>query len=665
MKKIISLIIISTLVFSSCAKVEVLEKKYFKTYTVWEWYISSNDSILATVEWMNVSDLSFKNPWRIKEIFVKKWDTVKSGQILAILSNEEANISYAWLENILHEVTNMWIDISWIWNDTVKIKSALWNMYDGKIKLLENDYNKSKINISMSKKDLDLAKTNLDNNSQIFSWTSLSNDQKIKQAENALEMAKNNLENSKILLDSDKVNIQKNAISSLNNAYILARDARDYIDVNFGYTPANEDKNNSYEYLLWAKNNNSLNKAEDSFYKFNTGYNETYKLYNDLIVNNNNITKDDLINTLNKSLITLESLRINLHDEKDVLDNSISSINFSDDTINGIKNQISTFLWNLEQIILSPSWAWVKWSIEAIESFDNNYNLKIKQLEDAVNISAQDVNLAKTGKDISSSDISKNIENLKSNISMKEDSLQIAKIQEEQANKIIDLTKQEKVSKLAEIDAKLAEIKSKVSEAWSKKAEVQMNANMALNNINSWIITAPFDWIILDKIFDIWAVVWAWTPIFKLSSTEWKYLKINIDNNNYGLTLWNIINLKSEISWKTLTWSIINIDNNNDLISNKNYTEIKINDSNIKIWDRLIAMLWKEKQKKQIIIPLNSIINKYSEPWVYIVQNGYTKFQIIKTKESDEEFIAVDWLKIWDKIITEWKDNLLDWEKLD
>jgi multidrug resistance efflux pump len=53
----------------------------------------------------------------------------------------------------------------------------------------------------------------------------------------------------------------------------------------------------------------------------------------------------------------------------------------------------------------------------------------------------------------------------------------------------IELAKQERIAKVAEIN--------------SKKAEVQMNADLAANGIESGIIRAPFDGIILSKYLDI------------------------------------------------------------------------------------------------------------------------------------------------------------------
>jgi len=82
----------------------------------------------------------------------------------------------------------------------------------------------------MAQKDLDLAKNTLADSNSIFSGSILSTNQKIQQAKNALKMSQNNLDNSKKLLDNEKENIVKNALNSLSNAYIIARNSLDYTD---------------------------------------------------------------------------------------------------------------------------------------------------------------------------------------------------------------------------------------------------------------------------------------------------------------------------------------------------------------------------------------------------------------------------------------------------
>ena len=60
------------------------------------------------------------------------------------------------------------------------------------------------------------------------------------------------------------------------------------------------------------------------------------------------------MNVLQKSLDMLESLRTNLHNLKDVLDNSVPSSSFPEDTINTLKSQTVDLLAKTEAVILTP-----------------------------------------------------------------------------------------------------------------------------------------------------------------------------------------------------------------------------------------------------------------------------------------------------------------------
>lgn len=666
MKKNISILIILSLLITSCWKQEIEEKKSFKTFTAVKWIINDSNSILWTVEWKTTSPLSFKSPWRIKDIQVREWEKVKAWQILAVLWNEEASIWVKWAWDILSEIQNMWIDISSISSDTNKVKESVSKLYDERLKTMDDTLNKAKIWVEMAEKDLALAKSNLKDTQDIFSWTILSSSQKIQQAENAYNMSKNNLENSKKLLDQEKNNILKNALNALTNAYIIAKNAKDYSDTILGVTETNRNKNDSYESYLGAKDSNKKTIAENWFRAFVNSYEKTYEIYNNTIVWKTNIEEKTIDSMLLSALETLELLRDNLHQIKDMLDSSTTSSSLTDEMLNSMKTQITTIIANLEQAILYPSvlWmTWVKWSHEAIYSFNNSYDLKIKQLEDAFLIAKQDYEMAKTGKDITSSDINKNTNNLWVNIEIKEDSLKLAKIWVEETYNNIELIKQEKASKIAELNAKISEISSKSSELESKKAEVRMNENMAYNSLESWIIKAPFDWVIIKKMLDIGAVTWAWIPVFIITSTDEKLIKTYIDNSKQELKSWNHINLRSWKNWRSFTGTISYIWENKDLVSKKNYIEIKLDSKDIAIWDRL-TLLVSRKREEDIIIPLKAIIRKYSEPWILINKNWTAVFKIVEILAQDEEFAAVRWVGIWEKIITEWKDNILDWEKI-
>lgn len=328
------------------------------------------------------------------------------------------------------------------------------------------------------------------------------------------------------------------------------------------------------------------------------------------------------------------------------------------------KNQITTIIANLEQAILYPTaiWmVWVKWSIQAIESFDKSYALKIKQLEDALAMAQEDLNMAKTGKNITSSDVSKNTNSLKTNIKVKEDNLNIAKISEVQAYKAIDLTKQEMKSKLAELDAKISESAAKKQEATAKIAEVSMNKNMAINSQESWIIRAPFNWIITKKMSDIWSVIWAGMPIFQITSSDKKMVKTYINNENYWLKISDEIILLKQWSQESFSWKITHLEDIKDLISKKNYIEIEINSPKVQITDKVFVMFW-NNIKKTTIIPSNAVITKYSQPSVIVINWNKAQYKVIKIITQDNKNSEIEWLKLWEKIITDWKDNILDGE---
>lgn len=136
-------------------------------------------------------------------------------------------------------------------------------------------------------------------------------------------------------------------------------------------------------------------------------------------------------------------------------------------------------------------------------------------MDDAVKIATEDLNLAKTGKDISSSDVRKNLETLAMSIKMKEDALRLAEVA------ISDVEKNRKTLN-SERDSKLREIDSKLS-------ETRLSKNLANNTIESGIIRAPFDGVMLTRSFDIGSTVSSASIIFSLTSNDGFLLKTNVD----------------------------------------------------------------------------------------------------------------------------------------
>jgi multidrug resistance efflux pump len=396
------------------------------------------------------------------------------------------------------------------------ISESIDSLYASRLDNLTNDTTKAQIGIQIAERDLELAKSTLASSTAIFSGSSLSDREKISQAEKSLEYARNNLTNSTKLLVTQGESLRRNALNSLSNAFIIARNARDFTDEVLGVTDANRAKNDLYQNYLGAKNTTTKTDAENAFRIFNTEYETMYTWYYANIIGKTDISKETLNEALARSLTTMEHLRDMLHALSTVLENSIISSTFPDTDLAGLKNKTSTFLSNLGLTILDNFGNGIKGSMTAIGSFDSDYILKVQQLQDAVNIAEESLNLAKTGKDISSNDVKKNRDILTANIDFKEDALEIAKVA------LLDIAKNRKILE-SERDSKLQEMGAKIS-------ETRLNYNLANNTIKSGMIIAPFDGIMLTRNIDLGSTVSALQPIFSLTSTDGYVIKANFDS---------------------------------------------------------------------------------------------------------------------------------------
>lgn len=443
----------------------------------------------------------------------------------------------AGLSGVLGDMARMGISIDAMRGNTAEIRKALDILYNERIANMANDTKKADIGVELARKDLELSQTNLANSLAIFSGSLSSSAEQVSQATKNLALATNALENTRKLLAIEDANIQKNSLSSMSNAFIIARNARDFSDEILGVTTANRYKNDAYEVYLGAKNSNSKTEAESAFQKFNTEYETMYTWYYANIVGKTNVSKDTLKEGLNRSLLIMTDLRDMLHAVSNVLENSITSSSFPDSALQALKTQTSTLLGNVELSILTADGAGIKGSINGLETFASTADLKLTQLEDARKLAEENLTMARTGKDTSASDVRKNIDALKMAIKMKEDALRMAQIGTQEVVKGRSILEAEKTSKLREIEAKIAEIDSKNTELDSKMSEVSMNRNLANNTIESGIIRAPFDGIILSKTADIGTVVNAGTPVFSLSSTPANLIRINFSLSETPLEL--------------------------------------------------------------------------------------------------------------------------------
>ncbi len=668
MKNTIFILLISSFLLASCGQEEVQEKKIYETATVQTGSIGATDRVLATVEGKTTTSLSFKVPGRVATMLVKAGDTVQKGQILATLSNEEGGIMSAGLSGVLGDMARMGLSVDVMRLSTTEIRKALDILYNERIANMANDTKKADIGVELARKDLELARTNLANSLAIFSGSLSSSAEQVSQATKNLTYATNALENTRRLLAIEDANIQKNTLSSMSNAFIIARNARDFTDEVIGVTDANRAKNDGYEIYLGAKNSSSKTEAESTFRKFNTEYEAMYTWYYANIVGKTTISKDTLKEGLNRSLLIMTDLRDMLHAVSNVLENSITSSNFPDSALQALKTQTSTLLGNVELSILTSDGAGIKGSINGLDTFASTAELKLTQLEDARILAEENLTMARTGKDTSASDVRKNIDALNIAVRMKEDALRMAQIGTQEVIKGRAILEAEKTSKLREIEAKIAEIDSKNTELDSKMSEVSMNRNLANNTIESGIIRAPFDGIILSKTADVGTVVNAGTPVFSVSSIPASLIRINFSLSETPLEMGQKVAISPLLDTLSgaLFAKVVTIRKEADPLHNKQYAELELTDTPLSIGDRVEVLLSRKntEAKEGIILPNAAIITKYGEPGVYVLAENTVQFTLVTILSGDGTESSVSGVQPGQKVITKGKENIIDGEVL-
>lgn len=226
---------------------------------------------------------------------------------------------------------------------------------------------------------------------------------------------------------------------------------------------------------------------------------------------------------------------------------------------------------------------------------------------------------------------------------------------------------------LAEEETKIKEIQANVATAQSQNGQVsvqiaqtQMNNALAKESLEYNILRAPFDGIILEKLIDVWNVVWVWISAMKISSLDKSIIKTYIDNDMYRYTVWDTLTLTNISSNETFTGTLSLIQKEKDPLHNKNYVEVTLNTSSEVIGERMIVSLSRKKTPYQngTIIPLESIITRYGTPWVFQIIDGKAKFTLVKMIGSDLSLVEVIGITEWATIITTWKENIIDGESL-
>ncbi len=634
MKKIITTLLLISLTFSfySCKKEEQKVEKYYKTTTVQTWSINLEDNYVWYTESETKTQIWAKQWWLIQSIYVKEWDFVNVWDIIAKIDSAESNVALSNQELMIEQINNL--------------KNAVNKSFDSQIDVTKSLENQININLEWANNILSLSKNIKDKELETIA-------SQVETTKNSLESTKIELEQTRLVLDTKEKNLYSNWKNAITNSMIIDTNIIKYVDeLLWVINPENDDKNDVFQDFLWARDSIQKNEVITEFKNVNTDFLSYKKVYEESILNKNP-TNEEIEIVLKKWVEFNNNLRNFLKNLYETVDNSVSNVpNFSDSIISSHKDKISAFWRDIESALVTVSWEyilWLKWLSESIEDFKNEKEKTLSLLQKKVELA--NGNLNTINKNYEQALIWHNLKISDVETKSKEASEKINEIEKNKAN-----IENQKLAKISELDL--------------ENQKINLNKELSLVSINNSVIRAPISWVITKKFVEIWQVIVPSMPIVEISDT--KDIKVSFeikDDILQKLKVWNKVNTKIDLIDELRTWIIKTIYPTKNEITKKTKIEIKLDNSkNVIIWSSAKLYI-QENSQNWIFIPNNAIIENYMIPWVYVLKNvewqKIVEFKQIKIIKQNNDFSLIEWLEIWEIIITDWKENLFDWEKLE
>jgi len=636
MKKILLSIIIISLLLSSCSWEEkISEQKYYKTWIVSSWSIDNDNSFVGYTDSFNNVTLSAKIWWRVVSISKNVWDRVKIWDEVATLDSSEALTWYSSSENIIASLNTLKSSTSW--------------MYDMQIQIMQEQ-------IKSAEKWVEIANTQFlwseawtddtinINNSQLSTI-----DAQIIQAQIWLETAKLQLENWKNTLVQKEDDIYKNSKNAISNANILWDNLIDFLDNLYWITELNKNKNDDFEIYISGKNVEFKNQINNDFRALLTNFLNLKNLSTN--------TNDEIKTTLEKyNDFFSDDIREILILANKTMENSITSIDFSENSVSIYKSQITSFQTKNESVILSVSWnyfLWLKGSMDSISSIEKEKKSSIDVLEKQVELAEKQIETLKQTKNQVSYIWKWQLTDIYIKTDVTKKQLELSKNSLEESKLWLKALEKQKESSLQEIETQIVQVKS-----WKADAGIM---------IQNWKIISLIDWIVTKKMTEVWQVVWAWTPILMVSSDNKIKMEVQLSDEVLSkISLWEKIDVEIESLDERKIWELTKILPTRDELTKKWIIEITLDNKkwDIKIWSysKVYFDFW--SIKNWIIIPNSSILSNMLVPWVYVIENSKAVLKNITIINQSDSYSEVEGVNIWDKIIIEWKENIYDQEFL-
>lgn len=456
------------------------------------------------------------------------------------------------------------------------------------------------------KNNLEIVKTSTDQDIKSAEIGLANADKSLELAKIQLKTAQDNYDNGIIQIEKDKIDLKNNSVITYNNNLSILYDALNKID--YILKVDGNEQIAGIEKVIAAKNKQSLNTSKNS-------YTEAKNCYENLLL----ITPSPemALKNTNDSLTCVQKTKEALDDLIIVLDNTISSVDFSEETLNA---NISKF--NQLRLSLLGTESNTKSLTQAIENIEIN---------------------AKSNKD--------KLDNL---LATAKNQVSMAEIAYENAQLGL-----EKTSSLGDQRILSAEI---------AKDNTQGQLNLALARASDLYINSPIDGIITKKSVEVGEEVSPGKVVAEISQLNLMKIIINLPSEEaYKVKIGNEVIIEDK-----LQGFVSQINPAADSLSKK--VEIEIAFDNKK--SELIAETFVnikipiESQVKSnngfFLIPLKAVTLTQNENYVYLAKDGIATKQDITVGDIQNDLIEItDGLNLDDKVIIDGSKNLNNGDKIE
>lgn len=283
---------------------------------------------------------------------------------------------------------------------------------------------------------------------------------------------------------------------------------------------------------------------------------------------------------LKRASETLVMERESLHALKSVLEKTVESSYLDAAGLAGLEQKTDALLANLESSMLSPNGGGIEGIRTSLASFEKNRALQLASLADAVKLAETSLDLAKSGKTVSSSDDKRNLDALEIAVKVKEDGVSIAEENYKKALAGAEMAQRE-------MEAKVKETEAQASEARAKKREAETGLALSGERAGYSEIRAPFAGVVTEKYQDVGSMVSSGMPVLQVSDTENPKVEFSFDSSVAALEAGSAVPLESVKTGKSFTGTALSVGNSDSLSNSKRKAEVAVPKDAASVGDRV------------------------------------------------------------------------------